>query len=140
MGTPGTQWAEFRGHYIHCYFLDDISVRTSLVYPLARCNAFNISVACPHDAPAFLREIGYGPCLALPAILPTRDCTHPWNRHLRSGWSAEDASRIVSQAQRLSRDGFASFVAESQAHCANHSIVDELWWHNCLSGNDPKGR
>lgn len=102
-----------------------------LVFPLRRCKAFNSSVPCPQRPAAFLRARGAGSCLALPVILPTRDCLHPWNQRLREGWSPADAGYLRRIASNLSQQGFASFDGEEEELCANHRVVDDDWWRDC---------
>jgi len=106
---------------------------SSLVYPISKCKAFNATIPCPHQPAAFLRALGYGGCLALPVILPTRDCTHPWNKRLRQEWSEKDAQHIRRLAQDLHAAGFESLVGEDDLHCSNHSIVNESWWADCVT-------
>jgi len=114
------------------YPADGLWVDASLVYPLTRCKAFNLSIPCPGRPGDFLRSMGSGSCLSLPVILPTRDCGHPWNQRLWAEWSSADVGHLVQVGQKLASEGYASFANESSEHCSNHSIVETGWWWRCL--------
>lgn len=134
--VPDT-WLSMRENDEPCrYPPDGILTNASLVYPLAHCRAFNMSVPCPRRPADFLRELGYGPCLALPVILPTRGCSHPSNRQLRDGWTQADAKLLSRVAKTLGASGYESFASEDEEYCRGHRVVDGEWWQNCLVENN----